>query len=147
MGSEMCIRDRNGRVLPHVRYSSALNASYVGDIIMNQTLIVCGAGFMKRSSTRPSLSVCLSVPSFDRSHSVRRVCCGAPWARARDIDRQRRGGRQASSSSGATGRRSAANASSVTSTAGVGCRTRSRCDRLFTLINSQLHKIRRVPDE
>jgi len=35
--------------------------------------IVRRAGSMKRSSVRPSVR--LSVPSFDRSSGVRRVCC------------------------------------------------------------------------
>ena len=78
---------------------------------------------MKRSSVRPS--VCLSVSSFDRSRSLRWVCC---WAlcgqKIVSIDS---GGRRAPSGSGASARGrkpatrcSATNVNSVTLTADVG---------------------------
>jgi len=50
-----------------------------------------------RASVRPS--VCVSVPSFDLSRGVRRVCCRAP--RGREISIVDSGGRCANSSIGA----------------------------------------------
>ena len=78
--------------------------------------VVWGARSMKRSSVRPS------VPLFDRSRGVRRVCCWAPCGQQISIDS---GGRRAPSSSGAAARRTAANASSVTLSADVGCSTQT----------------------
>ena len=74
---------------------------------------------MKRYGVRPSvrLSVCLSVPSIDRCSSVRRVAAvGLSGGRHRST---------VGPPGAAAARRTAANASSVMSSADVGSRTQT----------------------
>ena len=54
------------------------------DSLFDTVRIVCGAGSIKRSGVRPSVSQ--SVPSVERSSGVRRVCCWAPYAQKISID-------------------------------------------------------------
>jgi len=66
--------------------------SDIYDCLINTVCLVCGARYMQRSGVRPSvcpsvrLSVCLSVPSIDRSSGLLRVCCWAPGGPEISID-------------------------------------------------------------
>ena len=84
------------------------------DSLFDTVRIVCGAGSIKRSGVR--LSVSQSVPSVERSSGVRRVYCCAPYVQKISIDSA---GRPAAAAPqpGAAARRSAANAGNVMLTA------------------------------
>ena len=78
--------------------------------VINTARIVRGTGFMKRSSTRPS--VCQSVCPIDQQQQRRAAGLLLSAVQPGDIDRQQR----APSSNCATARRSAANATSTDDT-------------------------------